>query len=75
MAGQYLVHSKGIYHGLPDLSGAGKGLTAIVTGANGISGAHLVFLSVTPFSVPLFAIPTCLQVVYVRLKAFKFIIN
>ena len=37
-----LVHSNGIYHGLPDLSYAPKGMTAIVTGANGISGAHMV---------------------------------
>lgn len=36
------IHSQGIYHGLPDLSNAPKGLTAIVTGANGISGAHMV---------------------------------
>lgn len=36
------VYSKGIYHGLPDLSWAPKGLTAVVTGANGISGAHMV---------------------------------
>ena len=39
---QELIHSKGIYHGLPVLSDAPKGLTAIVTGANGISGAHMV---------------------------------
>lgn len=36
------VYSKGIYHGLPDLSSAPQGLTAVVTGANGISGAHMV---------------------------------
>lgn len=36
------VYSKGIYHGLPDLSWAPKGLTAVITGANGISGAHMV---------------------------------
>ena len=36
------VYSKSIYHVLPDLSSAGKGLTAVVTGANGISGAHMV---------------------------------
>lgn len=35
------IHSQGIYHGLPDLSNAPNGLTAIVTGANGISGAHM----------------------------------
>lgn len=37
------VFSEGIFHGLPTLSDhEGKGYTAIVTGANGISGAHLV---------------------------------
>ncbi|KAF2478710.1 NAD dependent epimerase/dehydratase family protein-like protein [Neohortaea acidophila] len=36
------IYSKGIYRGLPDLSSASKGLTATVTGANGISGAHMV---------------------------------
>ncbi|KAK5118686.1 hypothetical protein LTR85_007892 [Meristemomyces frigidus] len=36
------IHSQGIYHGLPDLSDAPTGLTAIVTGANGISGAHTI---------------------------------
>ena len=35
------VFTKGIYHGLPDLS-SDEGLTAVVTGANGISGAHMV---------------------------------
>lgn len=37
-----LIHSKGIYHGLPDLSNASTGMTAVVTGANGISGAHMI---------------------------------
>jgi hypothetical protein len=36
------ILAKGIYHGLPDLSFAPNGMTAIVTGANGISGAHMV---------------------------------
>lgn len=36
------IYSKDIYHGLPDLSHAPHGLTAVVTGANGISGAHMV---------------------------------
>lgn len=40
-----VISSKGIYHGLPDLSYAPKGMTAIVTGANGISGAHMVSLN------------------------------
>lgn len=36
------VHSHGIFHGLPDLAQHdGKGYTAIVTGANGISGANM----------------------------------
>ena len=38
------IYSRGIYHGLPDFSQAPKGMTAIVTGANGISGAHMVFV-------------------------------
>lgn len=36
------VQSKGIYHGLPVYPSETKGLTAIVTGANGISGYHMV---------------------------------
>lgn len=36
------IHSNGIYHGLPDLLHAPDDLTAVVTGANGISGAHMV---------------------------------
>lgn len=36
------IYSKDIYHGLPDLSSAPNGMTAVVTGANGISGAHMV---------------------------------
>ncbi|TKA78924.1 hypothetical protein B0A55_03926 [Friedmanniomyces simplex] len=36
------IHSNGIYHGLPDLSHAPNGLTAVVTGSNGISGSHLL---------------------------------
>lgn len=36
------VQSKGIYHGLPIFPDSLKGLSAIVTGANGISGDHMV---------------------------------
>lgn len=35
-----LIQSKSIYHGLPVFSEEVEGLTAIVTGSNGISGAH-----------------------------------
>lgn len=39
-----LVHSHGIFHGLPTYSNDAEhtNLTAIVTGANGISGYHMV---------------------------------
>lgn len=37
-----LIHSKSIYHGLPVYPESLQGLTAIVTGANGISGNHMV---------------------------------
>ncbi|PGG98789.1 hypothetical protein AJ80_09473 [Polytolypa hystricis UAMH7299] len=36
------VQSKGIYHGLPVFPENLKGLSAIVTGANGISGDHMM---------------------------------
>lgn len=36
------IHSKGIYHGLPAFSDDAVGLTAIVVGANGMSGDHMV---------------------------------
>ncbi|KAH8897997.1 hypothetical protein GQ53DRAFT_885061 [Thozetella sp. PMI_491] len=36
------IYSDGIYHGLPTLPDSQQDLTAIVTGANGISGAHMV---------------------------------
>lgn len=36
------IRSKGIYHGLPVFPSTIKGLSAIVTGANGISGDHMV---------------------------------
>jgi hypothetical protein len=38
------VSSKGIFHGLPSFESSpdSKDLTAIVTGANGISGYHMV---------------------------------
>ena len=38
----FTVQSKGIYHGLPVFPESLKGLSAIVTGANGISGDHMV---------------------------------
>lgn len=47
---EHLVRSRGIYHGLPDLSNAPNGLTAIVTGATGISGAHMVLYPKNQFS-------------------------
>lgn len=37
-----VIYSDGIFHGLPDLSGSAKGMTAVVTGANGISGTYMV---------------------------------
>jgi len=36
------IYSQGIYHGLPLLPSSAQNLTAIVTGANGISGAHMI---------------------------------
>ena len=36
------VYSDGIYHGLPKYPDNIQGLTAIVTGANGISGQHML---------------------------------
>jgi len=50
-ATQQIVHSKGIFHGLPVFPDSPdlKELTAIVTGANGISGYHMVrVLSAAP---------------------------
>lgn len=41
MSHQVIV-SKGIYHGLPTYADSLNGLTVIVTGANGISGDHMV---------------------------------
>jgi hypothetical protein len=38
----YQVHDNGIYHGLPVYPSSLKGLTAIVTGANGISGNYMM---------------------------------
>lgn len=38
----YTVQSKGIYHGLPVFPSSIKNLTAIVTGANGISGDYML---------------------------------
>jgi hypothetical protein len=42
MLNQQTVQSKGIYHGLPVYSPSLKGLTAIITGANGISGNYML---------------------------------
>lgn len=36
------IHSDGIYHGLPVFPEYLEGSTAIVTGANGISGTYMV---------------------------------
>jgi nucleoside-diphosphate-sugar epimerase len=36
------IHSRGIYHGLPVFPEDVKGLTAIITGANGISGYYML---------------------------------
>jgi hypothetical protein len=42
MSNQQTVQSKGIYHGLPVYPSSLKGLTAIITGANGISGNYML---------------------------------
>ncbi|KAG9187337.1 hypothetical protein G6011_05208 [Alternaria panax] len=42
MSNQQLVESKGIFHGLPVYPSSLKGLTAIITGANGISGNYML---------------------------------
>lgn len=42
---QTRVHYEGIYHGLSEVAEAASGLTAIVTGANGVSGSHMVYES------------------------------
>jgi hypothetical protein len=42
MSSQQIVQSKGIYHGLPVYPPSLKGLTAIITGANGISGNYML---------------------------------
>jgi hypothetical protein len=42
MSTVYQVHDRGIYHGLPVFPSSLKGLTAIVTGANGISGYYMI---------------------------------
>lgn len=41
---QQVVYSNGIFHGLPTFAKTedSTGLTAVVTGANGISGYHMV---------------------------------
>ncbi|KAF2830724.1 NAD dependent epimerase/dehydratase family protein-like protein [Ophiobolus disseminans] len=42
MSNQQVVQSKGIYHGLTVYPSSLKGLTAIITGANGISGNYML---------------------------------
>ncbi|KAF9694408.1 hypothetical protein EKO04_007690 [Ascochyta lentis] len=42
MSNQQIVQSKGIYHGLPVYPSSVTGLTAIITGANGISGNYML---------------------------------
>lgn len=42
MLDQQTVQSKGIFHGLPVFPSSTKGLTAIITGANGISGNYML---------------------------------
>lgn len=42
MSNQQTVHSIGIYHGLPVYPSEFRGLTAIITGANGISGNYML---------------------------------
>jgi nucleoside-diphosphate-sugar epimerase len=39
---QQLVHSDGIFHGLPVFPDDIQGLTAVITGANGISGSAML---------------------------------
>jgi nucleoside-diphosphate-sugar epimerase len=36
------VKSLGIFHGLPDYDGIGKKHSALIAGANGITGSHVV---------------------------------
>ena len=42
MSHQHTVQTRGIYHGLPVHPPALKNLTAIITGANGISGNYML---------------------------------
>lgn len=42
MSDQQVVQSKGIYHGLPVYPSSLEGLTAVITGANGISGNYML---------------------------------
>lgn len=42
MSNQQTVQAKGIYHGLPVYPSSTNGLTAIITGANGISGNYML---------------------------------
>lgn len=41
ISNQQVVFSRGIYHGLPTFPEDKKNLTAIVAGANGVSGAYM----------------------------------
>jgi hypothetical protein len=46
---QKIVHSRGIYHGLPTIPDSITGLKAIVVGATGMSGQHQIDeLSLSP---------------------------
>ena len=38
---QQVIYTRGIYHALPTFPEHEKGLTAVITGANGISGAYM----------------------------------
>ncbi|KAJ8118577.1 hypothetical protein OPT61_g454 [Boeremia exigua] len=42
MSNHQTVQAKGIYHGLPVFPSSLKGLTAVITGANGISGNYML---------------------------------
>lgn len=61
-----ILQSKSIYHGLPVFPQETKGFTAIVTGANGISGDHMVrwpfslyFLLSSPYGSLYSKYPSC----------------
>lgn len=56
---QQVIVSKGIYHGLPTFPDDLNGLTAIVAGANGISGDHMVSIEIETIVVLRFAKYIC----------------